>query len=267
VHTKLVPDLDALAHLRGADVERTVDRSLKRIGVEVLDMVQLAWWDYGVPGWIEAGLHLVELQRRGKLRLIGATNFDTPRLRELLDAGVPVVAHQIQYSPVDRRPEAGMLELCRERGVALFCYGSLLGGLLSDRYLGAPEPTEPFENRSLRKYALIVSEFGGWARFQALLRALRQVADRHGASLARVGLRWVLDRPGVAAAIVGARHARHLEDVRAALSLALDAEDQARIAATLEDAPGPTGDCFGLERVKGGPHATIMRYDLDRESH
>ena len=266
VHTKLVPDREDLARLRRADVERSVDRSRARLGLDTLDMVQLAWWDYDVPGWVDAALHLVELQRRGKLRLIGATNFDTPRLAELLDAGVPLAAHQVQYSPVDRRPERGMLELCRERGVALLCYGSLLGGLLSDRYLGGSEPEEPFENRSLRKYALMIREFGGWERHQALLRALREVADRHGASIARVGLRWVLDRPGVAAAIVGARHARHLEDVVAALSLALDDADRARIQAAVEGAPGPGGDCFGLERVAGGPHAAIMRYDLNRES-
>jgi aryl-alcohol dehydrogenase-like predicted oxidoreductase len=266
VHTKLVPDLADLARLSRADVERIVDRSRARLGMDTLDMVQLAWWDYEIPGWVEAALHLVELRRRGKLRLIGATNFDTPRLRELLEAGVPVVAHQVQYSPVDRRPERGMLELCRERGVALLCYGSLLGGLLSDRYLGASEPVEPFENRSLRKYALVVREFGGWVRFQTLLRALRGVADRHRASIARVALRWTLDQPGVAAAIVGARHARHLEDVGAALRLSLAPGDHAAIQAAVEGAPGPEGDCFGLERVKGGPHARIMRYDLNRET-
>lgn len=266
VHTKLVPDLDALARLSAGDVERIVDRSRRRLGLDTLDMVQLAWWDYDVPGWVDAGLHLVELQRRGKLRLIGATNFDTPRLRELLEAGVPVVAHQVQYSPVDRRPERGMLELCRERGVALLVYGALLGGLLSDRHLGAPEPREPFENRSLRKYALIVGEFGGWARFQGLLRALRAVADRHEATVARVGLRWTLDRPGVTAAIVGARHARHVDDLTAALALRLDERDRGEIEAALDGAPGPAGDCFGLERVKGGPHARIMRYDLNREA-
>ncbi len=69
-----------------------------------------------------------------------------------------------------------------------------------------------FENRSLIKYRLIIDEFGPWALFQDLLRALKAVGDRHDVSLSAVATRWVLDQPQVAAGIVGARYARHLAE-------------------------------------------------------
>jgi aryl-alcohol dehydrogenase-like predicted oxidoreductase len=263
VHTKFVPDLAVLPRLTARDVEAAVDRSLRRLGVERVDLVQLHWWDYDVPGWIEAGLTLAELRRKGKLREVGATNFDVPRLAALLEAGVPLVSHQVQYSVVDRRPETGMAARCRAGGIGLLAYGSLLGGFLSEAWLGAPEPRPPLANRSLTKYKLVLEEFGDWSAFQRLLAALAEVGRRHGVGIGAVALAWTLERPGVAAVIVGARSARRLPETLAALALRLDAEDRERIEAVARGAAGPRGDCYALERVKGGRHAAVMRYDLN----
>ena len=176
VHTKYVPDLDRLPTHSRADVVRGVDRSLARLGVECLDLVQLHWWDYDVPGYVDAVAWLDELRRAGKIRHVGLTNFDQRRLAEIIAAGVPVVSHQVQYSVLDRRPANGLAVQCARHGVGLLCYGALAGGFLSDRYLGRPDPAPPLENRSLVKYRLIIEEFGGWERFQDMLAALRQVA-------------------------------------------------------------------------------------------
>ena len=108
IHTKFVPDRDALAALDRSYVERIIDRSLCRLGVERLDLVQFAWWDYAVPGYVETALWLDELRRAGKIRLLGATNFDVPHLGEIVEAGVPIATQQVQYSLLDRRPENGM---------------------------------------------------------------------------------------------------------------------------------------------------------------
>ena len=267
VHTKFVPDLAELPRLTRAGVERAIDRSLARLGVERLDLVQFHWWDYEVPRWVEIGLHLAELQRKGKIRHLGATNFDVPGLAILLEAGVPVVSHQVQYSLIDRRPEHGMVALCAERGVGLLCYGSLLGGFLSEAWLGAPEPPPPHENRSLTKYKLILEEFGSWAAFQSVLRALRAVGEQHGVGIGSVALRWVLDRPRVTAVIVGARNAKHLAAATRALDLSLDTEDLRRLDAACAAGSGPRGDTYALERVKGGRHAVIIRYDLNEREH
>ena len=264
-HTKYVPDQDALASLARADVERTVDRSLRRLGVERLDLVQFAWWDYAVPGYVEAAGWLDELRLAGKLRHVGLTNFDTPRTREILDAGVPLVANQVQYSLLDRRPEHGLIALARERGFGLLAYGALAGGFLTDRYLGRPAPDEPLTNRSLVKYRLIVDEAGGWQRHQRLLSTLHAIAGRHDTTIAAVALRWLLDRPEVAAAMVGTFHGRHLAANRAALSLSLTAEDERALERAVADLTDLPGDPFDLERAVDGPHGRLLWRNLSAD--
>ena len=262
VHTKFVPDLDTLETLTRRDVASAIDRSLKRLGVERLDLVQFHWWDYAVPRYVEVAWWLDECRRAGRVAHLGVTNFDTARLRELLDAGVPIVSNQVQYSVLDRRPVASMTALCEEAGIHLLCYGGIAGGFLSDRYLDQLAP-DAFDNRSLVKYRLIIEEFGGWDLFQRLLRALQTVAARHSVATSTVALRWVLDQPRVAGVIVGARHSGYLADLARVATLQLTAEDLALIAGAQCEAAGPTGDVYGLERQPGGTHASVMRYNLN----
>jgi aryl-alcohol dehydrogenase-like predicted oxidoreductase len=264
VHTKFVPDLDRLATLDAAYVAGIIDRSLSRLGLERLDLVQFHWWDYATPRYVEVALQLERLRQAGKIDRIGLTNFGTPQVRELLAAGVPVFAHQLQYSLLDDRPAHGMVELCAAHRIALLCYGTVAGGFLSDRWLGVAEPAGPLANRSLTKYRLIIDEFGGWGLFQELLRALRAVADRHGCDVATVATRAVLDLPGVAAAIVGATSAAHLDAHRAIGDLTLTVADQAQIAAVTARRRGPPGDVYTLERDRNGPHGRIMKYELNK---
>jgi aryl-alcohol dehydrogenase-like predicted oxidoreductase len=155
-----------------------------------------------------------------------------------------------------------MTELCAARGVVLLCYGSLAGGFLSERWLGAVEPAEPLENRSLTKYKLVIDEFGGWSVFQELLAVLRAVAVRHEVTIGTVALRWTLDQPGVRSVIVGARNALHLRATLQAQTLRLNDADRRQIDAVLKRATGPTGDVYELERDRSGRHGRIMRYDL-----
>ena len=263
VHTKFVPDRSTLATCGEADVATAVDRSLTRLGVERLDLVQFHWWDYDIPRWRDVAEALVRQQRAGKVRHIGLTNFDTAHVTALVDAGVPVVSHQVQYSLLDVRPATTMAPACADHGIRLLCYGALAGGFFSERWLGQPEPPFPHANRSLTKYHLIIEEFGGWARFQRLLHALASVARRHGVALGAVAIRWVLDRPQVGATIVGATSARHLAATIAAASLVLAGDDRAAIEGAIGPRRGPDGDVYALERVKDGRHAGIMRYELN----
>ena len=253
VHTEYVPDLDRLPTHSRADVVRGVDRSLARLGVERLDLVQLHWWDYGVPGYVEAAVWLDELRRAGKIRHVGLTNFDRQRLTEIVAAGATITSHQVQYSVIDRRPAAGLAAQCARGGIGLLCYGAVAGGFLSDRYLGQPDPLPPLENRSLVKYRLIIEEFGGWDRFQEMLTALGRIASRHQATIGAVAIRWVLDQPGVSGAIVGARHAHHLDQIRKACALQLDDTDRRMIASVQSASSGPDGDVYALGPCEGRP--------------
>ncbi len=265
VHTKFVPDLDRLGRVDRAYFEGIIDRSLQRLGVERLDLVQFHWWDYAAPGAVETALMLRDLQHAGKIEHLGGTNFDTPHTSALLDAGIPLVAMQVQYSLLDARPENALAALAVGQGIGLLCYGTLAGGFLSEAWLGKPEPREGLTNRSLIKYKLIIDDFGGWELFQALLRALDRIAAKHGVSIAAVATRWVLDRPGVAAVIVGARYAHHLEGALGMFAFALDDDDRQRVAGVLGERKGPVGDTFELERDRDGRHGRIMKYNLNKD--
>jgi len=256
VSTKLVPDLELLPRLTRPDIEHIVDTSLTRLGQERLDLVQFHWWDYRVPGYVEALHWLDALRKAGQVELIGTTNFDSARLSEIVASGIPVATNQLQYSLLDHRPENGMAELCARHGIKLLCYGTLAGGFIGERWLGAPEPQPPFANRSLVKYRLIIDDFGGWRQFQEVLSVLDSIAKRHGVDLASVAIRYVLDKPGVAVAIVGARNAAHLDQL--VKPVTLDANDRSAIARLVSRATGPRGDCYELERIEAGPHSAIM---------
>jgi aryl-alcohol dehydrogenase-like predicted oxidoreductase len=263
IHTKFVPDLAVLPTIDRACVRGVIDRSLMRLRLDRLDLVQFHWWDYAIPGCVETALWLAELQAEGKIELIGGTNFDAAHLEAFIAAGVPMKTMQVQYSLLDRRAAGAMTRSCQTSGVQLLCYGALAGGFLGERWLGRPEPGD-LHNRSLIKYRLVIEEFGGWALFQKLLEALSVVADRHSVTVSAVAARWVLDRAQVGAVIVGARGGDHLAQTVGIGALKLGRRDHDEILAALADARPLEGDVYALERDRGGRHGSIMKYDLNR---
>ncbi|MFB6218821.1 MAG: aldo/keto reductase [Halobacteriaceae archaeon] len=267
VHTKFVPDRSRLDDVSRGYVEGIVDRSRRRLGVDALDLVQFHWWDYSVDNYVDAARHLAALHDEGKIAHVGVTNFDVPHLRELVEAGVPVVSNQVQYSLLDHRSERRMVEFCREHDIGLLCYGTLAGGFLTDRYLGEPDPgpATEMENRSLTKYKLVIEEVGGWEPYQEVLAAASEVAKRHGVSVANVATRYVLDKPGVAAAIVGARDTRHIESNLDTAALDLDAADYERLADARSALADIEGGIYSVERDESSMHAKVMKTDLNEE--
>ena len=262
VHTKFVPDLATLDRIDRRSVADVIDRSLARLGRDRLDLVQFHWWDYAVTGAVECAGHLAALQKEGKIDRIGVTNFDQEHLAEITAAGIDVVSAQIQYSLMDRRAEGGFAEWASAQGISILAYGSLAGGFLSDRWLGAPDPGFAFENRSLVKYRLIIEDFGGWALFQDLLAVLRGIADRHSVDISAVAIRAMLQTPAVAAAIVGARYADRLPKTLRVFAFQLGDEDWSAIRTVQARSTGPTGPIYALERDREGPHGRIMKYNL-----
>jgi aryl-alcohol dehydrogenase-like predicted oxidoreductase len=222
--------------------------------------VQCHWWDYAVPGLDLLAERLLRARDAGKVRLIGATNFDTEHLRYLIDGGLPLISVQAQYSLLDRRPERRMAALARDTGVQLLAYGALAGGFLGDAWLGREAPTEM--NRSQAKYRLIIDEAGGWAACQGLLAGLAGIGARHGVSAAQVAVRWVLEQSMSAAVILGVgRHPRVTEHL-GLFGWRLDASDQQDIGRLLGDLSIPAGDMYELERRGDSPHASLIRTDL-----
>lgn len=264
VHTKFVPDLSALASITRTDVAALIDRSRARLGQDALDLVQFHWWATDVPRFVQVAVWLQDLAAEGRIRLLGATNFGTAATAAMLEAGVDIATMQVQYSLLDERPAAGLHALAQLHGMKLLAYGTVAGGFLSERWLGAPEPAEPQENRSLTKYKLVIDDAGGWDWFQALLRALAAIAARHGTGIGAVATRWVLDRGPVAAAIVGVRNRAHLAQHAAISTLRLDAADHAALDSVLAQRQSLAGDVYALERDRTGRHGRIMKYELNK---
>ncbi len=262
VHTKFVPNLDMLADISREYIEKSIRGSLSRLSVDALDLVQFHWWDFSIPGHVEAALELRRLKELGLIRNIGVTNYDSEHLRELLEAGVPIVSNQVQYSLLDSRPERSLGAFAKLHDIKLLCYGTVAGGFITEKYLGAVEPDSPLENRSLVKYKLMIDEIGGWEPFQELLKAVHEVAIKHSVSMASVASRYVLERSAVAAVIVGGRQASQLQKNQEILEFALDEEDYAKLNRVLEIFIPVPGEVYELERQRTGKHGAIMRYKL-----
>jgi aryl-alcohol dehydrogenase-like predicted oxidoreductase len=232
-----------------AVVEKAVDISCKRMGVDALDLLQFHWWDYEDERYLTALQHLADLQRDGRIRHLGLTNFDTAHLRVIVEHGIPIVSNQVQYSIIDRRPAIRMAEFCQQHGITLLAYGSVLGGLLSEKYLGRSEPRRgELNTASLQKYKQMVDVWGGWGLFQELLAQLERIANRYQVSIANTGVRYVLERPAVAGVIVGTRLglSEHIGENQRIFSFTLDAPDYEmldNILAKSRDLMTAIGDC------------------------
>ncbi len=230
-------------------VRAGVMRSLERLRVPRIDLMQFHWWTFEHPGWLDAMEELARLAGEGLIGHIGLTNFDTAHLRILLAEGVPVASNQVCCSLLDRRASethaGAMSELCLARGVKLLCYGTLGGGFLSDRWLGDAEPAE-VGDWSKMKYRRFIDAVGGWEALQGVLQAARRIGDKHGgASIANVATRWVLEQPAVAAVIVGARltEREHRADNLKLFDFSLDDEDRGELNEAFAKTRRIPGDC------------------------
>ncbi|KAL4796583.1 NADP-dependent oxidoreductase domain-containing protein [Aspergillus venezuelensis] len=232
--------------------EAAVDRALNRLNQTSIPLLQYHIWDYTDDTYWHNLVHLTTLQKTGKIRHIGLTNTDAAHLQLLLDSGMRIASNQVSCSVIDRRLVRGQLgDVCLKNNVSVLAYGTLLGGFLSEKWLGKAEPDLQDEalNWSLRKYLRFIHAAGGWAVFQGILSALHAVAQRHEVSISAVATRYVLDLPPVSAVIVGSRLSPGSEGYIArnlmAFSFSLTEEDREVIAQAQEklvDIPGDCGD-------------------------
>ncbi|GAX79676.1 hypothetical protein CEUSTIGMA_g7117.t1 [Chlamydomonas eustigma] len=253
--TKYVPNVFQ-ATPSPSTVDAAVRKSMKNLQMESLDLVQLHWWDYSIPGMVDVALALADLREKGLVKNVGLTNMDVPAVSKIVDAGVTVSSNQVQFSLLDRRPLNGMVQFCKEHDIKILAYGSVGGGLLSDKYAEEAKKSWFGSNKyssvdlntsSLKMYWNVVKEFGGQELWRELLQVLQGIAMKHSVTTANVAVRWIIQQ-GPVLPIIGLRNTSHIIDNKAVLAFQLDNSDLLAIQEVLSRSSGPAGDIYSFER-------------------
>lgn len=243
--TKWVPTPGKITR---SDVKEAVQLALDRMQQEAIDLMQFHAWHYPDPSWLDGLFYLNELKEEGLIKQLGVTNFDAAHLRVALASGIPLVSNQVCHSLIDQRAAQNMTKVCEQYGTKILAFGTLAGGFLTEKWLGKSEPTQnELETWSEMKYKRFIDAAGGWAPYQHLLSTVKEVADKHQASVANIATRFMLENEQVAAVIIGARlgKSEHIEDNVNMLAINLDKDDVAQIKkaqAALSSVPGDCGD-------------------------
>ena len=241
--TKWVP---APGPITRAGVREAVQRSLDRLQAERIDLLQFHSWNYADLSYLDALTYLSELREEGLIAHLGLTNFDTAHLRIVRESGIEVVSNQVSFSLLDQRAAGQLSDYCRARSVKLLAYGTLAGGLLTDRWLGVPDPgLSGLATWSQHKYKRFLDTIGGWDVLQALLSTLAKLGRERGCTIASLATRYILAQPAVGGIIIGARigESEHIADSAALCSEPLDSAAHETISAALQDLRSVPGDC------------------------
>jgi aryl-alcohol dehydrogenase-like predicted oxidoreductase len=205
--------------LSAGSIRGEVEDSLHRLSIDVIDLYQIHWPpDPDSPALEEGWSTLAALQREGKVRWIGVSNFSVQQIKRA-QAIAPITSLQPPYSLIHREIEEDVLPYCLHKGIGVIVYSPMASGLLTgamtreraarlpqdDWRKGHPDFTEPNLSRNL-----------------ALVERLREIAKRHNRSAGEVAIAWALHHPAVTGAIVGARNARQAEGVMRAGDLRLN---------------------------------------------
>ncbi len=215
--------------LEPASLREECEGSLKRLGVEAIDLYQIHWPTGNIAD-IDAGWGtLADLQREGKVRYIGVSNFNVEQL-ERAGAIAPVTSLQPPYNPIAREIESAQLPYCRDHGIGVIVYSPMASGLLTGAMTperAAQLPANDWRSRSdaFKEPAL--------ARNLALVETLRTIGGRHGRSPGETAIAWTLRDPVVTGAIVGARDAAQVDGWINAARFRLTPGEIAEVAAAL----------------------------------
>lgn len=206
--------------LGAKSVRREVEESLRRLGVEAIDLYQIHWPNDATI--VEAWRTLVGLRAEGKVRHIGVSNFDASQLERLSPIS-PVESLQPPYSLVRREVEDEILPYCIDRGIGVIVYSPLESGLLGGRM--SRERIESLPDSDWRKRRGEEFREPRLTRNLAIAERLRQVAARKGVSPAALAVAWTLRHPAVTGAIVGARTPAQIDELVTAADVDLSRHD------------------------------------------
>ena len=218
-----------------AGVLNSCEQSLRNLQTDYIDLLLVHWPDVDTP-FEETMRALEELQKAGKIRYAGVSNFMPEMLKEC-KKHLDIVANQMGYSMLERRIERGVMPWCEQNGVGIMGYGSLAHGLLS----GAMTDAYEFESGDWRAtgHAFGMPFFDRDKHFAlnvATQNRLRAIAEREGHTLPDLAMAWVLSHEVVSTALVGFRTPGEVNDAARAAEWKLSPELYAEVTAISEEA-------------------------------
>jgi aryl-alcohol dehydrogenase-like predicted oxidoreductase len=217
-------------NLTADSIRRECEDSLRRLKVDVIDLYQIHWPTEDLEeGWSA----MAQLQKEGKVRWIGVSNFNVDELRRA-QAIAPITSLQPPYSLVRREVEQEILPYCRSNGIGVIVYSPMASGLLTGamtRERAANLPESDWRSRDIEFHEPRLS------KNLALVERLREVGERVQRQPGQVALAWVLRNPAVTGAIVGARNAKQVEGNVDAATLRLTTKEIAEIEGKNEKKP------------------------------
>jgi len=181
-------------------IREEIEASLRRLGVETIDLYQCHWPDRDTPVEETFG-EMMKLVAEGKIRYIGVSNFDTALLSKALEVA-PVASNQVQYSLLDRSIEEELVPFCGDNGVSVLSYGSLGGGILTGKYKELPK----LSKSDVRSFFYKFYKEPMWAKNKRLVGVLEDIAKTREVPVAEVAINWVLGHEVVASSITGCRN-------------------------------------------------------------
>ena len=208
-----------------------------------MDLLQLQWWNFNVPGFEETLSLIGDLRKAGKIHHIGTTNFGVQILDRVIATNVPVITNQIQYSILDRRADNQLSAYAESLGIKLLTYGALAGGFLGRKWISVDDPAaDPMSGKRFsHEYRSIIDLAGGWNTFQNLLHVLNTIASKHGCSPSTIALRWVLQKGPGSGVLIGASSPKQLMDLLPAFKINLSPADVATIRKTVQHSSEDVG--------------------------
>ncbi|ANN70723.1 aldo/keto reductase [Bordetella bronchialis] len=214
-----------------------VEGSLRRLGVERIDLYQMHWPAADGATLAEYWQTLLDLKAEGKVRAVGLSNHNAAQLEDAERLG-HVDTVQPPFSAIRRDTAVDLLPWCQAHGTGVIVYSPMQSGLLSGGFSEARAASLPADDWRSRN-----AEFTGdnLRRNLALAEVLQRVAERHGCTVPAAAIAWTLAWPGVTGAIVGARSPRQVDGWLGAATLELDDDDMAEIAAFIETTGVGTG--------------------------
>jgi aryl-alcohol dehydrogenase-like predicted oxidoreductase len=216
--------------LSAASIRREAENSLRRLGVEVIDLYQIHWPPNPDSSQLEEGWStFAELRRQGIVRWLGVSNFNVSQMRRAQTIA-PITSLQPPYSLIRQGVGEEILPFCQREGIGVIVYSPMASGMLTGAM--TQERAAALPKDDWRKAHPDFNE-PNLSRNLALVEKLRAVGERHGRSPGEVAIAWTLYNPAVTGAIVGARNARQAEGVMRAGELRLTKEDVGEIEASL----------------------------------